>query len=103
MKYFTGTLGRRPAGRATDAAGQQPEGVLVLNARDERAIAWLIQQVGFEVVREACGRVAGRRRLYPSNLAKVLGLAIPESVTNIPSAEVLERIRDLRKQFPWLC
>lgn len=100
MKPIKGTLEGRPAGRTTDAGGQQPEGVLVLNSRDERALAWLIEEVGLEAVQVACSRLAGRRRLYATNLAKVLGLRIPESVANIPATEVLSRIRDLRERFP---
>lgn len=95
-------LGGSPAGRPTDAVGQQPEGVLALNARDERAIAWMIEQVGFEAVQEACGRLAGQRRRYPTNLAKVLGLTIPNSVVSTPASVALERIRELRFRFPWL-
>lgn len=94
-------LGGRPAGRSTDAGGQQPEGVLILNARDERAVAWLIDQAGYDAVREACGKVAGRRRAYPSNLAKVLGLALPDSITLCPSDSALKRIKELRSFFGW--
>ena len=79
-----------------------PEGVLVLNARDKRAIAWMIEQVGFVAVQEACGRLAGRRRLYPTNLAKVLGLTIPDSVVITPASAALEQIRELRRRFPGL-
>lgn len=91
----------RPAGLPTHAEGQQPEGVLVLNARDERAIAWLIDQTGYESVEEACGRLAGRRRPYPSNLAKVLGLTLPESVALCPTDAALKRICELRARFGW--
>lgn len=84
-----------PAGRLSDTRGQQPEGVLVLNAQDERAVAWLIDQVGFEAVQQACGKIAGSRKLYPSNLAKILGLTIPQSVVVTPSSIARDRISDL--------
>ena len=84
-----------PAGRPSDALGQQPEGVIVLDARDERAIAWLIDQVGFDAVQQACAKMAGNRRFYPTNLAKVLGLSIPQSVILTPSSEAREHIRGL--------
>jgi len=84
-----------PAGRPSDTRGQQPEGVLVLNARDERAIAWLIDQAGFDAVQQACGKIAGNRKLYPTNLAKALGLSIPHSVIVTPSSVARERICDL--------
>lgn len=102
MELVKGKLGERPAGRTTDAEGQQPEGVLVLNSRDVRALAWLISEAGFDAVHEACGRLAGRRRLYPTNLAKALGLRIPESVATVPATDALARIRKLREQFPGL-
>lgn len=85
-----------PAGRPSDARGQQPEGVLILNARDERAIAWLIEQAGFEAVQLACEKIAGNRKLYPTNLAKILGLAIPKSVIDTPASVARKRIRELR-------
>jgi len=68
----------------------------VLNARDERAITWLIDQVGFEAVEIARGKIAGNRKIYPSNLAKILGLVIPQSVIDTPSSKARERIRELR-------
>jgi hypothetical protein len=85
-----------PPGRPSDAGRQQPDGVVVLNARDERAIAWLIEQAGFEAVLQACKRIAGNRKLYPTNLAKILGLVIPQSVINTPASVARERIRELR-------
>lgn len=50
MKNTQETLGGLPTGRTTDAFGQLPEGVLVLNPRNERVIAWLIYEMGFEAV-----------------------------------------------------
>jgi len=68
----------------------------VLNARDERAISWLIEQAGFEAVQQACVKIAGNRKPYPTNLARVLGLSIPQSVIETPVAVARERIRVLR-------
>lgn len=42
-----------PAGRPSGAVGQQPDGSLVLNARDEHTMSWLSEQAGFEAVQEA--------------------------------------------------
>ena len=99
MKGEQEPLGGSPAGRPTDAAGQQPEGVLVLNARDKRAIAWMIEQVGFVAVQEACGRLAGRRRLYPTNLAKVLGLTIPDGMEVASREEALRHLAAIRAKL----
>lgn len=95
MKIEETPLRWSPAVRPSDARGQQPEGVIVLNARDERAIAWLIEQAGFETVQHACVKIAGHRKLYPTNLAKILGLVIPKSVINTPVSIARERISEL--------
>jgi hypothetical protein len=84
-----------PAGR-TDGTQRQPEDVLVLNARDERAISWLIEQSGFDAVQRACNSIAGNRKPYPTNLARVLGLSIPQSVIDTPVSVARERILRLR-------
>ena len=67
----------------------------MLNTRDERAIAWLIDQAGFEAVQQACQEIPGNRKLYPTNLAKILGLSIPQSVVDTPASEARDRIREL--------
>ena len=51
---------------------------LVQSKRDERVLAWLIDQVGEEAIANACLQLAGRRRPYPSNIAKALGLRPPK-------------------------
>lgn len=95
-------LGGSPAGRPTHAEGQQPEGVLVLNERDERAVAWLIDQAGLHAVEDACTRLAGKRRAYPSNIARVLGIPLPELVTLTPTESARTKIAALRARFGWL-
>lgn len=95
LKNEKETLRGSPAGRPSDTRGQQPEGVIVLNARDERAIAWLIDQAGFDAVQQACGKIAGNRKLYPTNLARILGLSIPQSVVVTPVSEARDRVREL--------
>lgn len=96
------SLEGRPAGRPPHAEGQQPGGVLVLNDQDERAVAWLIDQVGYRAVEEACCRLAGRRRPYPSNISKALGVSLPESVVLTPSENALAKIEGLRTRFGWI-
>ena len=73
-----------PAGVATDAGGQQPEGVLVTSERDRRVLDWLVCQVGREAVKEACYRLTGNRRAYVSNVAKALGLTPPTDLVLTP-------------------
>lgn len=67
----------------------------MLSARDQRAIDWLIEQAGLDAVQQACEMIAGNRKLYPSNLAKILGLSIPQSVIDTPHSIARDRIREL--------
>lgn len=50
---------------------------IIANERDQRAYAWLQARVGAEAVQGAIERLAGQRRPYVSNLAKVLGVQLP--------------------------
>ena len=47
--------------------------MIIDNERDRRTAAWLIETYGEEAVAEAETRIAGARKAYPSNIAKVLG------------------------------
>ena len=49
------------------------ESMITENERDRRTAAWLIENYGAEAVAEAETRIAGARKPYPSNIAKVLG------------------------------
>lgn len=55
----------------------QESAVIIANDRDKRALAWLKAQVGLEAIQGATERLAGARRPYVSNVAKVLGLTLP--------------------------
>jgi hypothetical protein len=102
LKNEEKSLRGSPAGRLSDTRGQQPEGVLVLNGRDERAVAWLINQACFDAVQQACEKIAGNRKLYPTNLAKILGLSIPHSVIVTPVSEAVDdrpKLTHLGQQF----
>ncbi len=51
--------------------------VVIESKRDQRVLDWLVEQVGHEAVAHACSKLAGSRKAYPSNIAKVLGLDPP--------------------------
>ena len=73
--------------------GQQPSiGVIVTYSRVQRVLDWLITQVGQEVVLAACGKLAGARRPFPSNVAKALGLKVPDDLVLTPKAGAQIRI-----------
>ena len=54
--------------------------VRVESKRDERVLAWLMEQAGEEAVVSACASLAGARRPYVSNLANALGLCPPKQL-----------------------
>ena len=62
--------------------------MIIQNERDKRTAAWLIEQVGAEALAEAETRLQGARKPYPSNLAKVLGLTLPDSLKRTENAAV---------------
>ena len=102
MNNENGFAARPPAGGrgapagdpVRDLVGQQgvevETAVIVANERDKRALTWLRAQVGDDAIRDAVGRLAGARKPYVSNLAKILGLTIPES-TEVADDEVARR------------
>lgn len=54
--------------------------LILESERDRRVLEWLISQVGETAVTDACTRVAGARRAYVSNIAKVLSLTPPSDL-----------------------
>ena len=70
---------------------------LVKSSRDERVLAWLIDQVGEAGVAEACHQLAGRRLPFPSNLAKALGLKPPRSLALASKSEAARHIEAINK------
>lgn len=47
--------------------------------RDRLVLRWLVEQAGEAAVASACLQLAGRRRAFPSNVAKQLGLKPPKA------------------------
>ncbi|WP_312283598.1 hypothetical protein [Candidatus Igneacidithiobacillus taiwanensis] len=47
------------------------------NNRARREWQWLCSQVGETVARAALARLPGKRRPYPLNIARVLGIELP--------------------------
>jgi len=70
--------------------------VILETERDRRTLAWLIQQVGEPALERACSRLAGRRKCYPSNLAKCLGQVPPDSLARPSSEQVQAYLNDMR-------
>lgn len=54
--------------------------MIIANERDERTAAWLIEQYGIDAIERAKMQLVGARKPYPSNIAKILGAKLPESL-----------------------
>lgn len=51
--------------------------LIIESKRDQLVLDWLVSQVGETAVANACLELAGARRAYVSNIAKVLNLFPP--------------------------
>ena len=71
--------------------------ILIESERDQRTYDWLLTQVGEESLRDACLSLAGNRRLYVSNLAKVLGLMAPVDLVTTPRETALRHLEKMRE------
>ena len=107
---FSKTSASEPAGESPSAAGQQTgegssEGssledcILVLNDRDRRTLAWLRSQVSDEAIAAAVEQLAGARRPFVSNVAKVLGLIVPEGMDRSTREEALRHLAAIRAKL----
>jgi hypothetical protein len=70
--------------------------MITQNEHDKRAAVWLLEQFGAEAVAEAENRLAGARRPYPSNIAKVLGVTLPESLKRTENAAAREKLAAMK-------
>lgn len=73
--------------------------LIIDNERDKRAAEWLIKNVGQKAVEKAIDQLAGNRKPYVSNVAKVLGLEIPKSVVITPAKEARENLSKIMKNI----
>jgi hypothetical protein len=71
-------------------------GVIVNTARDRRVLEYLLAECGSEAVERACASLAGQRKTYVSNVAKVLGVTIPDAVVITPRDEAREQLAHLK-------
>lgn len=68
---------------------------LLNNDRDRRTWAWIIDQVGED--RALAVDLAGNRKPYPSNIAKALGLQLPETLKCTSRTAGLQRLAAMKK------
>lgn len=69
--------------------------VIVQSSRDQRVLAWLIEQVGEDAVAIACCQLAGSCRPYVSNLANALGLKPPAQLALASEKDARQHIEML--------
>ena len=74
--------------------------IIIESKRDERTLDWIVQQVGWPRVDDWLASLPGNRKPYVSNLAKALGLVIPDSVIATPAEQArpeLKRMLEILK------
>jgi len=69
--------------------------VIVESSRDQRVLAWSIEQVGEDAVADACCQLVGNRRRYVSNVAKALGLKPPAQLALASEEDARQHIETL--------
>ncbi|MGV0127801.1 hypothetical protein [Burkholderia gladioli] len=75
-------------------------GVLVETLKDERCLSYLVSEKGGEVVRQAATQLAGNRRPYVSNVAKILGVEFPDSVKITPRQDGRAHLQAIKAMLP---
>ncbi|NYH24186.1 hypothetical protein [Paraburkholderia bryophila] len=71
-------------------------GVLVETPKDERCLSYLVSKKGEDAVCDAVAQLAGNRKPYVSNIARILGVEFPDSVQLTPQEEGRARLRDIK-------
>jgi hypothetical protein len=72
-------------------------GILVESERDRRALEYLVTFCGTEAVLRGCAELPGRTRPYVSNIAKALGVVIPDEVVITPREEGRRQLAEIKK------
>lgn len=71
--------------------------LIIESNRDQRILDWLVAQVGEEAVANACKQLAGARKLYVSNIAKVLCLCPPVELAVASREEAQQHLKVIHK------
>ncbi|WP_321947818.1 hypothetical protein [Paraburkholderia sp. J10-1] len=73
--------------------------VILASQRDRRTFAYLVDTCSLERVIKARQALPGRTRPYVSNIAKQLGVAIPDSVIITPRADGQKHIAEIKEML----
>ncbi|MCX7689055.1 MAG: hypothetical protein N2045_13915 [Fimbriimonadales bacterium] len=64
---------------------------LLTNDRARREWDYIVQRVGEAAAREAIKKLPGNRRPYPLNIARVLGIKLPQELATAPASKEVAR------------
>ena len=70
---------------------------IIESRRDQQVLDWLVLKVGEEAVARACEQLAGTRRAYVSNIAKVLNLSPPADLALTSREDALHHLEAIHK------
>lgn len=70
--------------------------VIIESDRDRRTLDYLVQTCGIDRVRRARYELPGRTRSYVSNLAKALGITVPEDIIITSREDGRRHLDDLK-------
>jgi hypothetical protein len=72
-------------------------GIIIESECDRRIYNYLVQTCGEARVATARNQLPGRTRPYVSNLAKMLGVTIPNAVVTTPKEEARRHLAEIKK------
>jgi hypothetical protein len=72
--------------------------VELTNPRAMREFEYLVREVGEDKI-FAARTLLGARKAFPLNLARVLGIKLPDHLQYLPAIEAKEKIQDLRRRL----
>lgn len=71
--------------------------LIVESKRDQRVLDWMVSLVGEEAIANACMQLFGARKLYVSNIAKVLDLCPPTELAVASREEARQHLEAIYK------
>jgi len=72
---------------------------LITNERAQREWEYIVARVGEEHARAAIAQIPGKRRPYPLNIARVLGIELPKRLAEEPASResALQHLAKIRE------
>lgn len=70
----------------------QIDDIVILNDRDRRVLSWLKSQFADEQILQALANISGQRKPFLSNVCKVLGVTVPDTVLATPAGQARKHL-----------